>query len=120
MSLEDHSLTPVVLIDTPQIDKPILALKDLNLEDALLAQYNNATKLLTDVLQDSEVPANQRAQCINSVTAILASITKSQESLYNAERVKKLELALVTTLKTLSKEAQEVFFNAYETELKRE
>jgi uncharacterized protein (UPF0147 family) len=109
--LEDLSLTP-----TPvrRAATPIIStLQELNIEDALLTQYNNASELLAQVLHDEGTPANQRAQCINAVSTILVQITKSQSDLYNAERVKKLELAMIEAIKTLSKETQEVFFTSY-------
>ena len=114
--LEDHSLTPAKAAWTPPV-RTITQLKDLNLEDALLEQYYNAQELLSEVLTDADVPPNQKAQCINSITSILGSITRSQEALYNAERVKKLEIALTTALKTLPKETQDQFFTLYEAAL---
>lgn len=89
------------------------SLKDLDLEQELLQQFNLTKKLLAEVLEDAEVPANQKAQVVNSCTSILKELTQTQTELYNAERLKKMESALIQCLKTLDKEAQQEFLLGY-------
>lgn len=112
MSLEDFPPQP-----TKQAPVTPKTLQDLNLEEALLTQYNNTTALLEAAINDPDIPLNQKAQTINSITTILAQITKSQTDLYNAERLKKLEAVLTQTLKTLPKETQLAFLDLYENAL---
>lgn len=99
-----------------EIDKMLGAnsLKDLDMEQELLQQYNLTKKFLSTVIDDHEVPANQKAQVINSCTSILKELTATQTNLYNAERLKKLESAVIQCLKLVPKEAQELFMQAYE------
>lgn len=90
------------------------SLKDLDMEKELLQQYNLTKRFLSDVIGDESIPANQKAQVINSCTSILKELTATQTDLYNAERLKKMESALIQCLKELPKEAQQVFMQQYE------
>lgn len=92
-----------------------LELKDLNLEAELLSQYEKAQDLLR--FSDDE-PLNQRAQTLNAITNILQAIIKSQQDLYNVERLKSLENALITTLQGFP-DIKHQFLEAYEKELKK-
>jgi hypothetical protein len=92
-----------------------LQLTQLDLEQELLLQYRMTRKLMHEVASDSSVQANQRAQCANSCAAVLEQITKTQTRLYTAERLKRIEQALIKAVKAhLPTEAQEQFFQAYE------
>lgn len=127
--IEDISLTPVekpvfkvssmnqaALLDLrTQVDEHLgLKLEDLNLAEELALQFKQAKLLFNEVNADPDVAANQKAQVINSISSILATITKAQAELYNAERLKKLEAATLKALKTLPKTEQEAFFSLYE------
>ena len=90
-------------------------LKDLDLEVELLAQYKKAQTLLDDA--DKE-PLNQKAQTLNSITLILQAIIKSQQDLYNIERLKTLENTLIKVLQDFP-EIKHQFLDAYEKELKK-
>ena len=90
-------------------------LKDLDLEVELLAQYKKAQALLDDA--DKE-PLNQKAQTLNAITLILQAIIKSQQDLYNIERLKTLENTLIKVLQDFP-EIKHQFLDAYEKELKK-
>lgn len=90
-------------------------LKDLDLEVELLAQYKKAQALLDDA--DKE-PLNQKAQTLNAITLILQAIIKSQQDLYNIERLKTLENTLIKVLQEFP-EIKHQFLEAYEKELKK-
>lgn len=94
------------------------SLRDLNLDGELYNAYAKAKNYLADIQSDPEVPPNQVAQVFNTISAILKEIVKMQTDLYNAERVKKLEAAMITALKLAPKEAQEAFFEQYSVLLK--
>lgn len=126
MSLKDHSLQEVApfrleslgeaaLIDLrAQLDNHLtLKLSDLNLAEELALQFKQAKALYNDIATDDDIAANQKAQVLNTVTNIIATITKSQTELYNAERLKKLETAVLKALKTLPLPEQEAFFELY-------
>lgn len=82
--------------ETLQLLLPVAPLADLNLTEELYAQYVKAKQMLAD---SSSEPLNQRAQTMNSIVSILTQIAKIRTDLYDAERLKKLEAALLTTLK---------------------
>lgn len=99
-----------------QIDArlPARALADLDLEEELVIQFQQTKGLLNRVMIDENVPANQKAQVINSCASVLGQITKMQTELYSAERVKALEAALIKALLTLPEATQLAFFIEYE------
>ena len=76
-----------------------VCLKELNLDTELLTQYKNAKDLLHEAMDDEEIPLNQKAQIINSITNIIKQILELQEALHNVENMKILESTLVETLK---------------------
>jgi len=92
---------------------PVIPLEDLNLADELYAQYVKAKQLLEDA--DKE-PLNQKAQTMNSIVNILGHITKIRTDIYNAEKLKRLESALLTTLKEFP-ELSDRFLELYEEEV---
>lgn len=89
-------------------------LADIDLEQELVSQLQLTKRFLEEVIENVGVPANQRAQAINSCTSVLSNLCKIQIELYNAERVKAMESALVKALRTLDKPAQEEFFKRYQ------
>jgi len=98
---------------------PARALKDLDIESELVLQLAAAQQLQNEVLQSDEVPANQQAQVLNSVSSVIGQIVKMQQDLYTTERLKKVERVLIDVLQTLPQETVAEFMNAYETALSR-
>ena len=94
------------------------SLKSLNLDSELYAAYARAKNYLAIVQADEGIPPNQLAQLMNTVSAILKEIVKMQTDLYNAERVKRLEAAMIQAIKLAPPESQQVFLEQYETLLK--
>ena len=93
---------------------PPVALADLNLEGEIVMQYHRAKALMAKVLEQADTPANQKAQVANSCASVLDQLIKMQARLYDAERVKAMEMALIKSLKTLPTETQVLFFDTYE------
>lgn len=96
---------------------PSQNLQDVNLEGELLTQYHQTRALLASIIQDELTPANQKAQVINTCSSILSEITRTQTSLYNAERLKVMEQAVINALKSAPTEVSDLFFANYEREL---
>lgn len=96
------------------LDPNQLSLRELNLDFELLRRYQEAKDFLANVIDDTTLPPNQVAQVMNTVTAILKEITKMQTDIHNAERVKLMEQAIITALKTVPEDAQNLFFTEFE------
>lgn len=105
-------------VKTPVFVAPFIELTsiDLNLEAEILIQYNRARRLLHAAEYDETIPLNQKAQALNSATAILAALTKSQGELHSIEKVRKIEAALIKTLKAFP-EVNQAFLDEYEGNL---
>ena len=69
---------------------------------------------MTLTLYDEEVPANQKAQIANSCAGLLQQMTKSQSTIYSAERVKRMEVALLKSLHGMPQDVLEEFLERYE------
>jgi hypothetical protein len=91
---------------------PLTDFKSLNIENELLEQYNRARKLLQDAEFEDGTGLNQKAQVLNSITSILAAITKMQSELYDVERVKILEGTLIDVLLEFP-EVKDAFLTRY-------
>lgn len=93
-----------------------LTAETLNLETELLDQYNAAKKLYHDASYDEKIPLNQKAQALNTISSVVATLIRSQQELYSTERVKKIESSLIATLRAFP-DVQAVFMVAYEKAL---
>ena len=122
MELEDHDLH-----EPPESERRYHgsnyipeqgSLKSLDLDAELYNAYAKAKNYLAIVQSDETVPPNQLAQLMNTISAILKEIVKMQTDLYNAERVKKLEAAMIQAIKLAPLESQQAFLEQYETLLK--
>ena len=114
------SLSPNELLELrKEIDQrlPTSSLNDLNLEKELVLQLLTVQKLQSEVLAESDIPANQKAQTVNAVAANLATLAKLQTEVYTSERLKKVEQVLISVLQELPMEQQETFLEAYEAAL---
>lgn len=114
-------LDDISLKDTYELPPPIIdsakELKELNLDSELLTNYQSAKEYLEQIRYDESTQPNQVAQVMNTINAILKEIVKMQTELYDAERVKKMELALVATMKAQPVDVQRQFFELYDENL---
>lgn len=92
---------------------PVKYLKDINLEQELVRQLRVTQLLQADVIEDPDVPANQRAQTANAVAGILANLSKLQVEIYTSDRLKRIESILIEAVKMLPADAQRQFFEDY-------
>lgn len=76
-----------------------MPLVSIEVDQELANTYSAAVTLRNRVLNDSKIPANQQAQVLNSVRGLLTDLSKLRTDLYNAERMRKIEAALIKTLK---------------------
>jgi hypothetical protein len=67
--------------------------------------------------EESNVPANQIAQVCNSLSTSLRLLADRQVSVYNSERLKKIEKVLIECLSVLPDDIQQAFLSKYESEL---
>ena len=93
---------------------PEKSIKSLNLEEELMTQYQRVLDLQSEVIHDSEIPANQRAQVAGQVASTLQQLIKLQEDLDLQTTLRNMEAALIESLKTLPEEAQKTYFAEYE------
>ena len=71
-----------------QFDAPLKNLNELDTAQELMLQYQRAENLAGSVLNDVDVPPNQRAQVLAAVTAVLSQIIKLQTDLHNSQQFK--------------------------------
>lgn len=93
---------------------PTRKLRDVDLESELVRQLTVVHRLQSDVINDQNTPANQKAQVAGQVANVLAVLSKLQVEVYSSERLKRIEQILIDTLNTLPLEAQESFLERYE------
>ena len=113
MPLQDFDLGPVFATPNPITGD----LGDLDVAEEIFEQYQKAIRLRDNVLDDPEIPANQRAQVLNSVSSILSQLTRLRIQLYDSERMKALEQILLDTLRALPEESRTQFMEVYTREL---
>ena len=99
-----------------EIDRrlPEEKLSQMDLTQELLSQYRLVQRLQTDVLDNEEVPANQRAQVAGQVASTLQQLVKMQTEFQNAERFRAIENLLIKSIKLMPRDAAEAFITEYE------
>jgi hypothetical protein len=112
----EHMTLSELLKLRAQIDSylPPTKLADIDMEAELVLQLHQVKGMLDDVINDGGTPANQKAQVANSITTILGQLSKIQTEMYDAERVKAMEAALIKTLESETPELKEKFLATYE------
>lgn len=112
--LEDLSLHGESSIPEPE-DTPDIS--GMSLRDQLAFRMKQASQLYEAIQHDDEVPANQKTQVLNTIVSIISQLTKLETDMHSVEQVKRLERALISTLKRMPEELQQGFFKEYEAEL---
>ena len=115
---EPPPLTPPPSIYTQRPDLNPQSLQTLDVAVELNLAYQSAKSLLEQAQYDENTPLNQKAQVVNSLNAILASITKSRSEIYSAERNRAMETALINTLKK-HPTLQKAFMDDYKIALEK-
>ena len=93
---------------------PSTKLVDMNMEDELLLQYQAVRALQNSIIDDDEVPANQKAQVANAVASVLGSLADLQNKTYSSERFKRIETLLIRHLSKLPEDTAAAFLEDYE------
>lgn len=89
----------------------------IQVSDELATLFHEARDLLQLIKNDPGVPANQRAQVLNTTLSVLERISKTRTDLYNSERVRNIEQTLIRVMKEQPQEVREAFFAKYEAAL---
>ena len=114
-ALEEFNVAELIeLLKRVKARLPATKLKDLDLEEELVLHFLDLKELMTVVLYDDDTPANQKAQIANTCASLLQQMTKSQATLYSAERVKRMEVALLKSLHGMPQDILEDFLERYE------
>lgn len=102
-----------------QIDAhlPPLNLREMNMEQEMLLQYHSLKALQVQVLNDTEIPLNQRAQVANTVATNILRLAEMQTELFTSERLKLVEKLLIQTLNSLPTASAEAFLTEYRQKL---
>jgi hypothetical protein len=93
---------------------PPTKLKDMNLEEELLLQLHTMRVLQQAVLEDEEVPANQKTGILKTVADTLNRLAELQNEIYSSERFKRIETVLIRALLRLPEETSKAFLDDYE------
>lgn len=94
---------------------PTSKLQDVDMSEELVLQMMAIKALQADVSEDRSVPANQRAQVANSLSAALVNLVKLQSDVYTSERFKRMEQFLVDFLNSVGDMAKRrELFERYE------
>jgi len=115
-NIDENILKPIKKENPPT--PKAKTLDDLDLDKELLQQFTTAKEVLEDIRHEQDVPANQKAQVINTITNILQSILKMQQDLHNVERMKLVENTLIEVLQR-HQTLREAFLEDYEKALKK-
>ena len=104
--------------DPPDNDtEGVGGLETIDLLGETVRLFRQTKRLMTKVVSNEALPANQKAQVANTLGGLLKTLSNTQTDLYNAERLKRLEHVIVRILQDFPAELQERFLTAYEREV---
>lgn len=89
----------------------------INLLGETMLLFRRTKRLLNKVIHDKRTPINQKAQVANALANLLKGLASQQTDLYNAERLKRMENLMITTLRDVAPELQDEFMRRYEAEV---
>ena len=89
-------------------------LSDMDMPSELIEQFRKVKDLQESVIEDDDIPANQRAQVAGAVAATLQQLIKMQTEFYTSERFRSIENLMIAYMKGLPLEQAEEFLTAYE------
>lgn len=92
---------------------PARELKDINLSQELVLQILALQSMQAEVINDESIPANQKAQVANSLSAALTTLVKVQDEVFSSERFKRIERAFIETIESLPDEHKRRAFDLY-------
>ena len=93
---------------------PEMKLADMDMPRELMDQFQVVKDLQSSVMDDSEVPANQRATVANAVASTLQNLVKMQTDFYTSERFRSIENLMIKFMKKMPLETATEFLNEYE------
>ena len=99
-------------IDRLLPDKQTLG--EMDMPSELMSQFQVVKDLQDSVINDSEVPANQRAQVAGAVASTLQQLVKMQSDFYTAERFRSIENLMIQYMKKLPLDEANRFLDEYE------
>lgn len=94
---------------------PATALKNLNLEEELVIQFQVVKQLQTTTLASNE-ESNKKAQVANTCAGVLQQLIRMQTEFHTAERLKNIESRLIKSLEVVPDKYLKEFFDWYESE----
>lgn len=97
----------------PKTPRPQKKFEEIRVDEEIAEVYASAKTLLDVIIEDDDVPANQRAQVLNSVSNMIQQMVKSRVDLYNAERIRRMEQVLLQVMRTQPLEVRQAFFDSY-------
>lgn len=91
-----------------------IEISQLNLTEELGLQYRQGKNLLASIESDVKVAPNQKSQVFNAVQSQLEKIIKLRNLVYDQERLKRYESAMLKVLEMKGNEKeQELFLELY-------
>lgn len=91
----------------------VASLENVNLQEKVVIQLAQMESLLQELMGASDVPANQKAQVANSIHGLIAQLVKWRTDLFQADRISKLEGALLDAIKKQPDEVKDKFMEVY-------
>lgn len=95
---------------------PVSELKNMDLNQELVLQYQAAKSMQAQALADARVDPSKMSTLLNACASSLSALAKLQGEVYNQERLKQIESHLIETLNKMPKESVALFFELYEGE----
>ncbi len=91
-----------------------MKLDAVNLEEELLLQMHISRAMQSDFKDDEDIPLNQRVTLVNSVNSVIERLIKLQAEVYDSERFKAIENALIRAMDLVPEDAAAKFLGEYE------
>ena len=100
-----------------QINEKLKDLGSIDLVTELVGQFTRTKAILEEIEDDHDVEPQKKAAIINACSSMLKQLTAAQKELYSTERVKKIERAIIVSIKDLPVKNRQRFLDEYEEAL---
>lgn len=92
-------------------------LEKIDLSEEIVKHFAKTKQMIEQALQDPDAKAGEKASAVRTLNDLLSQLVRLQADIYNINRLRAQEFALIESLQVLPEDTKEHFFRLYEEKL---
>ena len=92
-------------------------IEQLDLSTEIITHFASVKDIFQDAIDGADTTTSQKASAAKVINELLSQLTRMQAEIFNIDRVRAMENALIESLASLPETTKEDFFRVYEEKL---